>query len=60
MLLKALTQRRNRMVKNIYCKRCGYKVIRETCKELKRTYPFYCANCDEDMFRFETYKKGKR
>lgn len=48
------------MVKNIYCKRCGHKVIRETCKELKKIYPFYCANCDEDMFRFETYKKDKR
>lgn len=48
------------MVKNIYCKRCGHKVVRETCKELKRAYPFYCVNCDEDMFGFETYKKGKR
>lgn len=55
-----IKQRSNRMVKNIYCKRCGHKVVRETCKELKKTYPFYCANCDEDMFRFETYKKGKR
>lgn len=33
------------------CSRCGYKVVRET--KIKE-YPFYCPNCDENMYRFET------
>lgn len=33
------------------CNRCGHKVVRET--KIKH-YPFFCPNCDENMYRFET------
>jgi len=36
---------------NKYCKRCGYKVIKEKCKDID--YPYYCPNCDENMYSFE-------
>lgn len=40
-----------------YCFRCKGQVKRETDKNLKKTYPYYCPRCDENMFTFETYKK---
>lgn len=33
------------------CKRCESLVKKET--QIKG-YPFYCPNCDENMYRFET------
>lgn len=39
-----------------FCHRCGAMVKRETDKDLKKEYPFYCPCCDENMYRFETYK----
>lgn len=36
-----------------FCNRCGCKI--EVEKELD--YPFYCPNCDENMFKFETHTK---
>lgn len=45
--------------KKRYCNRCGEIVRRETEKELRREYPFFCPNCDENMYRFETHKGGK-
>lgn len=44
------------MIKNVYCKRCGHKVKRETTKGLRKEYPYYCPYCDENMYRFETEK----
>ena len=44
------------MIKNVYCKRCGHKVKRETTKGLRKEYPYYCPCCDENMYRFETVK----
>ena len=38
------------------CCRCGNPVERETHKELRKEYPFYCPTCDENMYRFETEK----
>ena len=35
------------------CKRCGAPVLKETDLELSQEYPFYCPNCDENMFSFE-------
>lgn len=35
------------------CKRCGSEVRKETDKELKKKYPYYCPVCDENMFEFE-------
>lgn len=45
------------MIKNVYCKRCGHKVKRETTKGLRKEYPYYCPHCDENMYRFETVKR---
>ena len=36
-----------------YCRRCGHEVIREQDEELAKTYPWYCPNCDENMFQYE-------
>ncbi|PLS19312.1 hypothetical protein CVD28_02550 [Bacillus sp. M6-12] len=37
------------------CKRCDSQVEEE--KELKE-YPYYCPNCDENMYEFETKLKN--
>jgi len=37
----------------IVCKRCGAKVKEETDSELKKEYPYYCPECDENLFSFE-------
>jgi hypothetical protein len=36
-----------------YCHN-GHKVRKETNKELKKEYPYYCPTCYENMYRFET------
>ncbi len=36
-----------------YCNRCGKMVQYERVLE----YPFYCANCNENMYNFETHRK---
>jgi endogenous inhibitor of DNA gyrase (YacG/DUF329 family) len=46
--------------KKRYCNRCGKLVRRETKKGLRREYPFFCPRCDENMYRFETHKGGKK
>lgn len=42
-----------------HCCKCDNLVRRETEKGLRKEYPFYCPSCDENMYRFETYKKSK-
>lgn len=37
----------------IVCKHCGAKVEEETDSELKKEYPYYCPECDENLFSFE-------
>lgn len=38
------------------CARCEQPVVRET--HIKE-YPYYCPNCDENMYRFETWSVRK-
>lgn len=38
-------------------KKCSTVVKKETSKGLRKEYPFYCPKCDENLYRFETYKK---
>lgn len=47
------------MIVKRYCKRCNHRVKRETDKELRKEYKYYCPYCDENMYTFETYKKEK-
>ncbi len=35
------------------CKRCGAEVQEEKDAELAKEYPYYCPNCDENMYSFE-------
>lgn len=35
------------------CKRCGTTVEDETDSELKKEYPYYCPECDENLYAFE-------
>lgn len=48
------------MIKNRYCRRCGHAIMRETVKGLRKEYPYYCPNCYENMYRFETFKRNKK
>jgi len=41
-----------------YCNRCGKQVKKET-EKTKDNYPYYCPNCDENMFEFETHTKKR-
>ena len=38
------------------CRKCNAWMKRETSKELRKEYPFYCPCCNENMYRFETIK----
>lgn len=40
---------------NKSCNRCGTIVFNEKFRT-KDNYPFYCPNCDENMFSFEVSK----
>lgn len=37
------------------CNRCGNPVIKETDKELMKEYPYYCPECEENMYSFEVH-----
>ncbi len=37
------------------CSKCGHLVV----KEEKLDYPYYCSNCDENLFEIETKVKPK-
>ncbi len=39
------------------CFRCGTEVEEETVESLKEEYPFYCPECDENLYEFETIKE---
>lgn len=39
------------------CK-CGFYVYKEK-GELSKEFPFYCANCDENMFNIEVEEESK-
>lgn len=41
-------------MKKRVCNRCGTKVKREW---ILKQYPYYCPECDENMFKFETELK---
>lgn len=40
------------------CSRCGSDVLPEEDEELKKEYPYYCPECDENMYSFECKDKG--
>lgn len=42
-------------MKKRYCGRCGTEVKEEICKDID--YPYYCPDCDENMYEFETVTK---
>lgn len=44
-------------MKNAYCFRCNTKLKLEKNKDLKKTYKYYCPECDENMFSFEAVLK---
>jgi hypothetical protein len=35
------------------CNKCGSEVFPEVSEELKKEYPYYCEECDENMYEFE-------
>jgi len=41
-----------------FCRRCGTQVEVEKIKSLKKQYPYFCPNCDENMFDFEVFKES--
>jgi formamidopyrimidine-DNA glycosylase len=42
------------ITKNSACSRCGCLVELEEDTELKKEYPYYCPECDENLYSFET------
>lgn len=41
----------------IICNKCGSVVVKETDEELQKIYKYYCINCGENLFEFETHKE---
>jgi NADH pyrophosphatase NudC (nudix superfamily) len=54
-----LAERSESMSDIKYCGRCGTVVQPETDSQLKETYPYYCSECDENMFGFEVTDEPK-
>lgn len=48
------------MIKNVYCNKCGHKVKRETNRDLRKEYKYYCDYCNENLYFIETYKKTNK
>lgn len=42
------------------CFRCGTQLKLEKDKALKKEYPYYCPECDENMYSFEAVDESKR
>ena len=40
-------------IKPATCCHCGHEVCFEADKELMKEYPFYCPNCDENLYGIE-------
>lgn len=45
---------KRRLVPDRFCRKCGFPVLKEDDDVLSR-YPFFCINCEENMFAFETF-----
>jgi NAD-dependent SIR2 family protein deacetylase len=45
-------------MEKLYCSKCGTEVKKETDKELRKEYPYYCPECDENLYSFETTEKA--
>jgi len=43
-------------MKRARCNKCNVILKKETHRELRKEYPFYCPCCDENVYRFETHK----
>lgn len=39
---------------SLICFRCGCLVLKETDPELSKEYLYYCPECDENLYSFET------
>lgn len=39
-----------------YCNRCG-EMMEDTDYESDNKYTYYCPNCDEDLYTFETHEE---
>lgn len=44
------------METDVYCNKCDSKVIEEMDERLKEEYPYYCENCDENLYLIETWE----
>jgi len=40
-------------MEKLYCSKCGTEVEEEKDKELSKEYPYYCPECDENLYSFE-------
>lgn len=39
-----------------YCRRCG-EMVEDADYKSDNEYTYYCPNCDEDLYTFETYEE---
>ena len=39
--------------RKVICRRCGSEVQEENDAELRKEYPYYCPECDQNMYSFE-------
>lgn len=44
-----------KLIKDRFCRKCDSCVTRDR-EEVTKGYSYYCPNCDEDLFKFETIK----
>lgn len=44
----------------LVCSRCHCEVEEEKDSELEKEYPYYCPECDENLYSFETTEKPAR
>ena len=42
-----------KICRKVVCRRCGSEVQRERERRLRKEYPYYCPECDENMYSFE-------
>jgi hypothetical protein len=46
--------RQTKEMGKLVCSRCHCEVEEEKDDELKKEYPYYCPECDENLYSFET------